>query len=174
VTIARLEGGKDQPVATTVRKLADALGVDPEELMEPLPHSTMSKGLGPRPAAADLDRKSGSDAPPGLEDGYALSAHRVRVIDGPGVSRLLQQQPGLASLVSEAADQLVRLIPDIVLSLDLLTDPDYGEGEQLFLGVSTNLSEPEATEALRRFDREWWVHHAPRSRGLLCIDLSDA
>jgi hypothetical protein len=90
------------------------------------------------------------------------------------VGRLLQQQPGLAALVSEAADQLVRLIPDIGLSLDLLPDPDYGEGEQLLLGVSTSLSEPEATEALRRFDQEWWVHHARGSRGLLCIDLSDA
>jgi transcriptional regulator with XRE-family HTH domain len=36
VTIARLEGGKDQPFPTTVRKLADALGVQPEDLMEPL------------------------------------------------------------------------------------------------------------------------------------------
>jgi mRNA interferase RelE/StbE len=36
VTIARLEGGQDQPFPTTVKKLADALGVQPEELMEPL------------------------------------------------------------------------------------------------------------------------------------------
>lgn len=36
VTVARLERGSDQPLPTTVRKLADALGVDPEELMEPL------------------------------------------------------------------------------------------------------------------------------------------
>ncbi len=35
-TIARLEGGTDEPFPTTVRKLADALGVDPEDLMEPL------------------------------------------------------------------------------------------------------------------------------------------
>jgi transcriptional regulator with XRE-family HTH domain len=37
VTIVRLEGGKDQPFPTTVRKLADALGVQPEDLMDPLP-----------------------------------------------------------------------------------------------------------------------------------------
>ena len=36
VTIVRLEGGEDQPFPTTVRKLADALGVDPEDLMQPL------------------------------------------------------------------------------------------------------------------------------------------
>lgn len=37
VTIARIEGGKDDPFPTTVRKVADALGVEPETLMEPLP-----------------------------------------------------------------------------------------------------------------------------------------
>lgn len=36
VTITRLEHGNDQPFPTTVRKLADALGVEPEDLMEPL------------------------------------------------------------------------------------------------------------------------------------------
>src|SRR5712692_2537110 len=33
-TIVRLEGGQDQPFPTTVRKLADALGVQPEDLEE--------------------------------------------------------------------------------------------------------------------------------------------
>ncbi|MBI4506003.1 MAG: helix-turn-helix transcriptional regulator [Chloroflexi bacterium] len=37
VTIPRVERGSDQPFPTTVRKLADALGVEPEDLMEPLP-----------------------------------------------------------------------------------------------------------------------------------------
>jgi hypothetical protein len=35
------------------------------------------------------------------------------------------------------------------------------------------LPEAEALEALRRFDREWWVHNAGRAQGMLCIDLSD-
>ena len=36
VTITRIENGYDQPFPATVRKLADALGVRPEDLMEPL------------------------------------------------------------------------------------------------------------------------------------------
>jgi hypothetical protein len=55
----------------------------------------------------------------------------------------------------------------------VLPDPDHGEGEQLFLGASTRLQDAQALEALRRFDREWWVHHPPRAGSLLCIDLSD-
>jgi len=92
----------------------------------------------------------------------------------------IRQPPGmraptrpLADVVRDAADQLVTLIPDARLRLDLLTDPDYGEGEQLFLGVSTHMQDEDALEALRRFDQEWWVHHIRRARGLLCIDLSD-
>ena len=35
-TVTRIEKGLDEPYPTTVRKLADALGVDPEQLMESL------------------------------------------------------------------------------------------------------------------------------------------
>ena len=35
-TVVRLEAGRDHPSPTTVRRLADALGVEPEDLMEPL------------------------------------------------------------------------------------------------------------------------------------------
>jgi len=110
--------------------------------------------------------------PPGLR-GQAPSDGRLVVLDRPGVTRLLRGQPELATLVNEAADQLVKLIPDARLNLELLTDPDYGEGEQLFLGISTSLNDAQALQALRRFDRDWWVQHARRARGLLCIDLSD-
>jgi transcriptional regulator with XRE-family HTH domain len=35
LTIVRLEAGNDSPYPRTVRKLAQALGVEPEALMEP-------------------------------------------------------------------------------------------------------------------------------------------
>ncbi len=76
-------------------------------------------------------------------------------------------------LVSEAATQIVNFIPDASLSLEFLVDPDYGDGEQLFLKVSTRLEDNEAVEALRHFDQEWLVHHVRQAHGLLCIDLSD-
>jgi hypothetical protein len=68
----------------------------------------------------------------------------------------------------------VRLIPDARLNLSVLADPEYGDGEQLFLGISTNLDDDEALRALRHFDQDWWVHNVRRARGLVCIDLSDA
>jgi transcriptional regulator with XRE-family HTH domain len=39
-TVARLEGGRDQPFPTTVHKLSEALGVEPGELIGPAPVST--------------------------------------------------------------------------------------------------------------------------------------
>jgi transcriptional regulator with XRE-family HTH domain len=36
VTLARIETGGAEPYPATVRKLAEALGVEPAELMEPL------------------------------------------------------------------------------------------------------------------------------------------
>jgi transcriptional regulator with XRE-family HTH domain len=36
-TVSRLEAGLENPYPSTVRKLAKALGVDPEQLMDPLP-----------------------------------------------------------------------------------------------------------------------------------------
>lgn len=89
------------------------------------------------------------------------------------MGHLLHKNPDLAPLVSEAADQLMRFIPDGRLILEMLPDADYGDSEQLFLGVRTRLQGDEALEALRRFDQEWWVHNVGRARGLLCIDLSD-
>jgi transcriptional regulator with XRE-family HTH domain len=37
VTVARVEAGLEEPYPTTVRKLANALGLEPEDLMDPLP-----------------------------------------------------------------------------------------------------------------------------------------
>lgn len=93
------------------------------------------------------------------------------VVDRPAVNRLLREQPELAGVVRQAADQLLSFIPDARLKLELLTDPDYGEDVQLFLGVSTRMHDNDALEALQHFDQEWWVHHVRRARGLLCIDL---
>ena len=160
VTIARLERGKDQPFPTTVRKLADALRVDPADLMAP-PHDS------------DGERAPAASAQPGL-DPAARPDGRLKIVDAPGVNRFLREHPELAPLVAEAADRLGRLIADAWMRLELLVDPDYGDTEQLFLGVCTSLPENEALEVLRRFDQAWWVHNARRGRGLLCIDLIEA
>lgn len=127
----------------------------------------------PRPGPPSPRSKVSVQVPLRSEAENGPWVDRLEVIDPPGVNRLLREEPELAALVAEAADQIGKFIPGAHMSLELLADPDYGDEEQLFLGVSTILQDGEALEALRRFDQEWWVHHVRRARGLLCVDLSD-
>jgi hypothetical protein len=103
-----------------------------------------------------------------------VSTDRLVIDDQSGVSRVLQQGPQLASLIREAVSALGSFIPDARLKLEVLADPDYGEGEQLFIGVATELPKDQALDALHRFDQQWWVHNVGRARGRLCIDLSES
>ena len=153
VTIARIEGGTDEPFPTTIRKVADALGVQPDDLFEPVADATASGR-----ANAPVDETT---------TGLPLDTC-IAVVDQADVDRLLQSEPDLRPLINEAAEQLRTRIPDARFELKVLIDPEY-VGEELFLGVATDLDEE---EALDRFDREWWVHNVRRGRGLLVIDLT--
>src|SRR5688572_30531381 len=132
VTIARIEGGKDEPFPTTVRKVADALGVDPEDLLEPAAEAKVN-GLADVPA-------NGAAATLRLDE-------RIAVIDEEIVRRLLLSEPDLLPLVNEAAEQLSRYCPDASLRLEYAPDPE-GEGEELFLAARTDLGVNEAMAAL--------------------------
>lgn len=153
VTIARIEGGTDEPFPTTVRRVADALGVEPEELLEP---RTGSEPNGVR-------GEPGPDIP---LDG------RIAIVEADEVHRLLGAHPDLRAVINEAADQIVRFIPDARLSLELLIDPEYGD-EELLLGVETSLRGIESLDALERFDEAWWIPNVRRARGLFFINLRD-
>jgi transcriptional regulator with XRE-family HTH domain len=146
-TISRLETDAESAFPTTVRKLAAALGVAPEDLQG---------GRQTRAAPG-----TGHASPPFLEHLTADQAARD----------FLRKHPDVASLVDQAAEQLKRYFPDGRMGLRLLVDPEYGD-EGLFLGVSTDLDEGPAYEALERFDQGWWVLNRHPSRASLVIDLA--
>lgn len=153
VTIARIEGGKDEPFPTTLRKVADALGVEPTELLEPVPETrTNSPPRGP--FAEDI-----------------VFDERIAVRDEPEVRRMLQAHPDLVPLIREAAEHLVQFIPDARLTLEVVTDPEYGGDEELLLWAATSLPALEALAALDRFDDAWWLHNARRARGLFFVNV---
>src|SRR5215211_1636705 len=117
VTIARIEGGKDEPFPTTIRKVADALGVEPEELLEPVTEAVPN---GPSSAATN-----------GSATDLALDG-RIMVVDHEDVSRLLHAEPDLVPLINEAAEQLPHYFPGAGIRLSHMFDPE-GEGEELIL-----------------------------------------
>ena len=155
VTIARIEGGKDEPFPTTVRKVADALGVEPAELLEPVAEAT-ANGSANVPV-------NGAATPLPLDE-------RITVVDAEDVYRLLRSEPDVIPLINEAAEQLSRYFPDASLRLEYAPDPEGG-AEELFLGAWTDLGANEAMAALDRFDREWWFSNGRRGGGLLIIDV---
>jgi transcriptional regulator with XRE-family HTH domain len=155
VTIARIEGGKDEPFPTTLRKVADALGVKPEELLEPV--------------AEPIANGPANDPVNGTATRLPLD-ERITVVDEEDVARLLRSEPDLLPLVNEAAEQLSRYIPDASLRLEYLVDPEDGS-EELFLGSWSDLDVEEGMAALDRFDQEWWFSNGRRARGLLIVDL---
>jgi transcriptional regulator with XRE-family HTH domain len=169
VTIARIEGGKDEPFPTTVRKVADALGVEPDDLMETGAPATASEPAIPAANGAAHGPANGATVD------LALDA-RITVTDEKDVWRLLRSEPDLLPLVNEAAEQLSRYFPDARLRLEYQIDPDEGAYEELFLGAWTDREWTDqdlavAMAALDRFDREWWFHHGRRANGLLIIDV---
>src|SRR4051812_5183614 len=150
VTIARIEGGKDEPFPTTVRKVADALGVEPEDLLEPVaePVPNGPSSVPANSTAADL----------------ALDA-RITVVDHEDVSRMVSAEPDLVPLINEAAEQLSHFFPDASLHLRYAVDPDDGEYEELVLGASTDIDVLAALDALHRFDQAWWLANGRRANG---------
>ena len=161
VTIARIEGGKDEPFPTTVRKVADALGVEPEELLEPAAEPAANG-----PAATPVNGTA-TDLP--LDE-------RITVVDEENVHRLLHAEPDLLPLVNEAAEQLSRYFPDAGLRLSQVFEPE-GDEEELILAaladyeVDLERQVDEAMAALDRFDREWWLANGRRANGLLIVTL---
>ena len=152
-TISRLESDAEGAFPTTVRKLAAALDVAPEDLLDP--RQTARSGV--RPARP---RRS---APARLPTQLAAT---------PQAREFLQGKPEMTTLLREAKAQLERYFPQARLRLQLLHDPDYGEADELLLEVSTDVDEGEALDVLDRFTDEWWVHHVHRASASLVIDLA--
>jgi transcriptional regulator with XRE-family HTH domain len=161
VTIARIETGKDEPFPTTLRKVADALGVEPEELLEPVTEAVPTDPSSPPANGTATD--------------LALDA-RITVVDHEDVSRMLSDEPDLVPLISEAAEQLSKYFPGAGIRLSHMFDPE-GEGEELILaahvdyGVDSDPNVDEAMDALDRFDQDWWLQNIRRANGLLIVTL---
>ncbi len=148
VTVARLESGVDEPGLATVRKLARALAVAPEELAGQLP----------------------AGRPEDVKEWARIASACVIAEDAmEGVVRRLVADPNLASVVAEAAETLPRYFPCAQVRLEHLIDPEWGD-EQLFLSVLVSGDPKFARAALRRFDCEWWFPEGGSVAGDLLID----
>ncbi|TAK21305.1 MAG: hypothetical protein EPO26_15360 [Chloroflexota bacterium] len=97
---------------------------------------------------------------------------KVRTTDRQAVVNCLRDDPAIDGVLSQAIARIPEFIPDARFSLSWQPDPKHGVGGILFLGVMADLDESLALDALKRFDRAWWIPNAGRTRTEICIDLS--
>src|SRR5437870_7362880 len=108
-TISRLESHAESVFPATVRKLAAALDVTPEDLL------TSPQGTAGRPYIGQ--RAPASRIPPELN---VEDSARDFLVEHAEILPLLRQ----------ATQQLRRYFPQARLRLQLLEDPDYGEDQR--------------------------------------------
>lgn len=147
VTVARIESGADQPEAATIRKLAQALSVDPADLFS---------GAIP---THDLNR-TGS--------GPILEAIELRAAESSDVTRLLAEDERLTPLVLAACDRAKQYFGSTHCRLRHYVDPEYGD-ERLLLEIVTSLDVPNTIAALHRFISGWWGRAGRDVATKLCI-----
>ena len=162
VTIAELEAGREGVLPTTLRKLANALGVAPERLLRPSPLAEYP--VTPSPV------RGVSEAAPVLAESEELSL-LIEIPDPGAVNQFLSRHPEVGPVLREAPQKIASFFPEGSLHLLLMRDPEYPDDEELFLAVHTSLDGEAAARNLRALDQSWWLRRAPVARGLLCIDV---
>jgi len=57
------------------------------------------------------------------------------------------------------------------IALEVVTDPEVAEDQELVIFIRTNLSPDKAFKKLKEFDKGWWLDTPFNVRGKLCIDV---
>jgi len=87
------------------------------------------------------------------------------------VFRFLERNTFLAPLLIEAYPKLENRFPDSQIFLEVDTDPEEGNDQQLLVLIATTSSPKEALRRLKELDEDWWLDALDRAQGKLCINL---
>lgn len=90
----------------------------------------------------------------------------------PPVGRFLHAHPTLVDLLLEAyayLEQYFGLNPQV--GLEVVSDPDSDDSEELFANIRTSLSVDEALERLDRLDQGWFLAQLGRTGGRFNFNL---
>lgn len=104
-----------------------------------------------------------------LVERHYIFRQRDRVIE------FLETRPFLVPLVLEARSKISEYFPEYpVVFLEVVTDPDAPEDQQLAASIRTRLSPEQALDKLDSFDKGWWLQSIDKANGQLCMHVEFA
>jgi hypothetical protein len=99
-------------------------------------------------------------------------AHDYQFRDGAAVSSFLLRHTSLSQLLRETHQQIKTVFGcDTAIALEVFTDPESDDGQQLFALIQTALPVDAALAQLQRLDQTWWLDAAPAANGLFNLDV---
>jgi hypothetical protein len=87
------------------------------------------------------------------------------------ILRFLEEKQFLLSLLEDTYINISHYFPVSDLFLDVVIDPEIANERQLVIFIAIKDNAEEASEALDKFDEEWWMDNMNRAQGSLCITL---
>lgn len=87
------------------------------------------------------------------------------------VMSFLERNFFLTPLLLQANDKIREFFGPSGVALEVSTDPDDGNFQELWARIETNSAPEEALSILTRFDDEWWLDASASSQNLLNIKL---
>jgi hypothetical protein len=92
----------------------------------------------------------------------------------PEIQRFLGSNTHLLPMLTEARQQIARYFPGAPLALEVTTDPEALDNEQLIAIIITSVSADEAFECLEQLDQGWWLGVIRQAKGKLSISVEFA
>jgi hypothetical protein len=88
------------------------------------------------------------------------------------VRDFLCRHPFLMLLLLEAHEKVLAYFgAEARATLEIITDPEVEDDQELFVFVRTLLPPKEAFARLEQLDREWWLDASEEAQGKMCIHL---
>lgn len=83
----------------------------------------------------------------------------------------LQEHQELVALLNESYNEIRKYFPSEDLKLQLVSDREIAEDQQLFVYINTSTSVVDALKKLDEFDNHWWLERIDMVNGLLNFNL---
>lgn len=87
------------------------------------------------------------------------------------VLKFLERDQFLAPFLIEAYSKIRQYFPNSRVFLEVDTDPEERNSQQLVAFIATKFSPDEALCRLKQFDEDWWLDALDQAQTKLCINL---